>query len=363
MPELSQLRICFLAGTLAQGGAERQLYYIVESLRSAGAEVSILSLTVGEFWEARLAALGATVHHVGSSPSRLCRAREISRTVRRIRPDVVHSQHFFTNIYAVIAARWTRVREVGSIRNDAVHEVGEHSRLLGLASLRLPRTLAVNSRQGERNAVGLGVSVARLSYLPNVIDPDRFQVARAAQSGELRICCVARLVPQKRIDVLLRALDALRRRTAARFTATIVGSGPERASLESLARELELTPDHVVFAGSVADPAAYYEQADVAVLASDWEGTPNVLLEAMASGLPVVATAVGGIPEIVTHGITGLLAPAGNPDEFADRLSTLCETSELRRELGDNARRYVVQHHSPAVLPGYLQRLYSAALA
>src|SRR3990172_765683 len=123
MRDIAQLRICFLAGTLDQGGAERQLYYILRSLCAAGADVSLLTLMQGEYWESRIAALGIPIHFVGHSASRIGRALEIRRLVRRLRPDVVHSQHFYTNLYAVMASRFFRTREVGALRSDVTHEV------------------------------------------------------------------------------------------------------------------------------------------------------------------------------------------------------------------------------------------------
>lgn len=363
MRSLSDIKFCFLAGTLGQGGAERQLYFILKSLRNANADVTLLSLTEGEYWEEPIKQLGIPIRYVGGPASRVARCAKIAGVVREIRPDIVHSQHFYTNLYAVAAARWALCREVGSLRSDVIHEISAHSRALGTASLRLPRMLAVNSQCGRENAMRLGVRASRLQLLPNAVEMNGSGNLARREATTLATCFVGRLTPLKRGDVFLRALAAARPALRQPITATIVGDGPDRARLEEVVRELELPGHTVRFAGAVADPTAYYHQADVAVLTSDWEGTPNVILEAMAAGLPVVATAVGGVADLVRHGETGLLAPAGDVNALAGHLRTLAADPDMRRALGDNARRVVAAEYSFDALSGNLQRLYNAALA
>src|SRR5262249_2475156 len=142
----SQLRVCFLAGTLGQGGAEQQLFYLLKTLRGQGATVRLLSLMRGEFWEAPIAEFGVEVRWVGQSDSRLARLGRIIREARAFRPQILQSQHFYTNLYAAAAGRALGVREIGALRCDGSSEVAEHGRALGKLSLRWPRLIAANSR-------------------------------------------------------------------------------------------------------------------------------------------------------------------------------------------------------------------------
>src|SRR5215510_2403397 len=105
MLDLPKLNICFVAGTLGQGGAERQLYYMLRELRENGATPRLLSLTRGEFWESRISELGVPITWIGESPSRLKRLSKIIATLRAEPPDVLQSQHFYTNLYVAGAAR------------------------------------------------------------------------------------------------------------------------------------------------------------------------------------------------------------------------------------------------------------------
>ena len=121
------LRICFLAGTLGQGGAERQLYYMLEELQQAGLRVTLLCLTQGEFWERRITELGVRCVWVGQKQSRLWRLFRIFQELRQERPDIVQSQHFYTNLYAAVAGRILGLPTIGAIRSDVFGEVRDNA--------------------------------------------------------------------------------------------------------------------------------------------------------------------------------------------------------------------------------------------
>jgi glycosyltransferase involved in cell wall biosynthesis len=363
MPDLSDLKVCFIAGTLGQGGAERQLFCILDVLRQNGAQPRLLSLTQGEFWEERIRELGVPITWVGQSGSKLARLRRIITETRRHRPDVLQSQHFFTNLYTVAAARMLNIPEIGAIRSDGINDVRSNGRVLGSMSLRMPKLIAVNSRTALRNAISLGVPPGRLQFLPNVVDTEHFNPLLRTESNKVRLVTVGRLVAPKRVDRFLSVLARVKRETAVALTATIVGDGTDRKELERQAVDLGLGPETLRFAGTVADVASAYNDADIFVLTSDHEGTPNALLEAMASGLPVVATRVGGVPELVRNGETGYLADPQNESEMVRGLISLIQDRGLRIALGHNAREYVAQNHSTIGLTDGLKAIYSVALS
>lgn len=363
MKNLKGLRIAFIVGTLGQGGAERQLFYIVKTLVEHGAHPQILCLTRGEFWEDRIRALGVPVTWVGQFPSRFIRLFRVIRELRRHPADIVQSQHFYTNLYAVAAARILGLGEIGAIRNDGFSEVLGNGRLLGPLSLRTPRIIAANSQQGIQNAIKLGGSAKRLFFLPNVVDTDYFKALGHRNDHKIRLLSVGRLVRQKRLDRFLFILAKVKTSAKVPVSGLIVGDGPLRSALEQQARVLGLLPDDVEFLGQVSDMRQIYRESDILVLTSDHEGTPNIILEAMASGLPVVATRVGGVPEIVRHGETGFLVEPEDEDGMVDAILTLIKNRDLRLKFGRAGREFVLVHHSLDKLPGYLQKLYELALA
>lgn len=174
------------------------------------------------------------------------------------------------------------------------------------------------------------------------LDPDAFHPpGTRAGAGPLRLLTVAQLVRRKGHAVLLEAL-ALLRAQGVDVTATFVGDGPERESLERLAAHLRLD---VRFAGAVGqgELGVYYADAQLFCLPTFAEGLPVVLMEAMASGLPVVSTSVMGVPELVEDGESGLLVSPGRKDQLADAIARLASAPELRERMGSAGRRAVVE--------------------
>jgi glycosyltransferase involved in cell wall biosynthesis len=361
MRSLDGLKVTFLAATLGHGGAERQLFYILRALRRAGALPRLIAFTQGEFWEGPIRELGVPVVTLPDG-SPLARLHGLVRALRQDRPDVLQSQHFHANLYAVVAARVLGLREIGAIRNDAVSEVRNVGGRMGRWSLLAPRVVAANSRAAIQNAVALGAKPRRLVLLPNVLDTERFAPPPQRPPKPVRVLLVGRLHPDKRVDRFISIVAKLRERTKIPFQAIIVGHGPDRANLEEQAACLGLSRDWMEFRGAAADVVPAYQQASVLVLTSQREGTPNVVLEAMACGLPVVATSVGGVPEIVQHGETGFLAGAEDENEMIEPLLELVQDAALRNRMGLLARAHIEEHYSMERLPAYLVNLYQAAL-
>jgi glycosyltransferase involved in cell wall biosynthesis len=357
MQHLSQLKVCFLAGTLSQGGAERQLYYMVRVLKQAGVQVRVLCLAEGEYWFDKIQALNVPVVCVGNSNSRIGRLRNILRELKSAPPDILQSQHFYTNAYAALAARRLGLQEIGAMRNDGASEVQDCGGLFGRLNLHLPRMLAANSRPAIAYAEACGIAKEKLFFLPNVVD--RSQLTQTPRLRlPVQIVLVGRLEAQKRVDRFLRVLAQLKESSTTPIKGVIVGTGSLRDELLGLAGQLGLLPDAVEFRGPTGDIKAVYEQSDILALTSDHEGTPNVVLEAMAAGLPVVATRVGGIPDIIQHGITGFLSAPQEESCLIEPLLKLIGAPRLREQVGRAARAHVEAHHSPESLLQKLTTLY-----
>ncbi len=195
-----------------------------------------------------------------------------------------------------------------------------------------------------------GTDAAKILLAPHGVNTERFAPAsgpRGADDATLRILAVGRLVPKKGYPVLFRALAQLVGE-GRDVSCTIVGAGPERDELESLASRLGIT-SNIRFLGALPATAvaASYHEADVFVQASvvmangDRDGIPNSLLEAMASGVPVVASDVAGIPEVITPEC-GLLVPPGDPAALAEALRRLHDEPELRARVGAAGRRHMI---------------------
>ena len=210
----------------------------------------------------------------------------------------------------------------------------------------------------------------RFRVVPIGLDLHRFLRPSAKAATALRDQCgagaddvllafVGRLVPIKRVDLVLRAVAAVRREGVP-IRLMIVGDGPERASLEQLARRLAID-DVAHFLGYLPDTSAAAAAADIAILASDNEGTPVALIEAAAAGRPAVATAVGGVPDVVIPG-AGVIVPAGDHAALAGAVVRLARDAELRAKMGARAREHVVGTFSIERLLTDVEQLYDELL-
>lgn len=200
-----------------------------------------------------------------------------------------------------------------------------------------PREVSVDERQALRRKLGIA-------------------------GDELVMLAVGRLSLEKGHHDLVKATAMLRDLDpSAKFKLVIVGDGPERESLTQAVTQQDLDRQ-ILFIGHVGDVAPFYAIADVLALTSHSEGSPNVLLEAMSAGIPAVATAVGGVPEIAIAEENALIVPARDPQRFASALHRVLSDPELRRTLGENARRHVVDHFSPASYADSLVKIYQELL-
>jgi glycosyltransferase involved in cell wall biosynthesis len=204
-----------------------------------------------------------------------------------------------------------------------------------------------------RDLRGKGVAADRLRVLRNPVRPTApaSDAEKSRLRGELKLndasvlLSVGRLSQEKGHADLLRALAQMRAAQGAAFQSrlVIVGDGPERNSLQGLCSKLTL--DEVVrFAGFQADVRPYYGIADVFVLPSHSEGSPNVVLEAMAAGVPMVAAAVGGLPEVLSDEVNALLVPKQNVSALANAITRLLSDERLRQRLVENGEQVVEQH-------------------
>ena len=348
------LRVALVAGTLGRGGAERQLVHAVAALSEAGHEPAVFSLTRGEAMETELLELGVPPIWVGQSQQPALRTARLLTAVSRFRPHVIQSAHFFGTLYVTIAGRVHGALAIGAIRSDLDYEFqtnGHWARPL----LAAPPDLITNSQRGRRAAIASGRREHTVHVVPNAIALDEFdrQAGRPVSRDPLGpgpiALAVGSLLPVKRMDRFVRAL-ARARQTSPDLRGRILGDGPERARLEALAVSLGLSPADLDFAGARDDVPAQLAQAAFLVLASDHEGFPNAVLEAMAAGRPVIATPCGDVPELVRSGASGFVVGFDDVDAMADRMVQLAADLELRLLQGTVARRTAEQYDRSALV-------------
>jgi glycosyltransferase involved in cell wall biosynthesis len=290
-------------------------------------------------------------------------AREVwsfGRWCRAKRVAVVHTAEVSANIFGLPGAALGGV----PVRIGNRREINPDKTLTTIATQRAAymcaHRIVANSAAAAARLQAEGVSARKITVVRNGLDVERF-VPRARRAAPRHVVVVAHLRREKGHDVLVDAAPhVLRRFPDARFD--IVGEGPEMDPLLRRVRERGVAHAFTFF-GHRDDVAERLAASDIFVLPSRSEASPNALLEAMAAGLPVVASAVGGIPELVDDSRTGFLVPAGNARVLAERICQLMADSSRGARIGDAARRDVASRFSFDRMTAEFERIYLGELA
>jgi glycosyltransferase involved in cell wall biosynthesis len=288
--------------------------------------------------------------------------RRLKKVIREFRPDVIHAHSSKAGVLARLAGRSSRTPVVLSPHNFAyrAYEGSAAARLVFFVIERLlaPLTSHLHAICEDEyiNALRWRMASSRKSSIvPNGIDLDPFLGISHEGDSALVVGSYARLRPPKRHDLLLQAAAALAPAVPG-FEVAIIGEGPQRPELEEMAREVGLA-DRTRFLDDPG-PVGALSDIDIFVLASSHEVYPIALMEAMAAGCAVVATAVGGVPEMIDHGRTGLLVPPGRADRLAEELERMLKDDDLRARLADAARREARSRFTAETMAKAIEAMY-----
>lgn len=353
------IRVGLVIGQLSYGGAESQAYELARGLASRHDVVVYCLSSSSEPYGTRLADAGIAVRKLVARGSLdVTRVARLAGHLRRDRIEVAHAFLFNASAYAYLATRLIpRVRFVASARN-CKPEPSPVRRAVMRRAFRAADAVICNSRQvaefAERH---YAARVERVRVVYNGVDAARFAGTRQTHEG-VRIGTIGRIEAQKNLGMFLRAA----REVSAAFPGArfdIAGAGSLRDEMTGMARELGLAA-RVRFVGPVAEVPDFLAGLDQFWLTSDWEGTPNVVLEAMAAGVPVIATAVGGTPEIIESDRTGILVAAGDVASLVAAASRLMHDRRAAEEMSERARVAVTDRFSiPAMVHG-TERVYES---
>ena len=353
------------------GGRRLRVLHVVFSLDSGGLENGVVNLC-NRLSPERFAPAICTFFGGGALESRVDRSRveffnvqrrwkndptlplRLALQLRRRRFEIVHTHSWGTLVEGVLAAKLARVPivvhgEHGLLDGQRRHIVMQ--RWLWSATDQL---LSVSAPLADRMSRLVGLPRHNIDVVTNGVDTDRFrpagdlQAERRASFGlppqGLLLGMVARLVPVKNCLGVIQAVARLRHE-GLHVSLALAGDGPLRDELVRAAHDLRID-DCVYFLGNIIDVDRLYQAIDIFVLNSHSEGMSNTILEAMASGRPIVATDVGSNPELVVAGRTGMLVPADDVGILTDTLMDLIRNPDMRKELGVAARRRAEDEYS-----------------
>lgn len=369
------IRVCYLIDQLRTGGTETQLLSLIKHVDRSRVSPFLCLLDGGDRASQALEPEDCPVIRCGVRsllrPRSLLKARRLASQLRAWKIDVLQVHFPDSTYFGVLSAWLAGTRRVVRTRRDLFYWVTPAHRrwgrrLDGFCNRFLVDAMVVNSEAVRAKAVEDERPTARnITVIPNGLDLAGYVRLRyeskpteRTRDRRVRVGMIAMLRPEKRIDLFIQAAQQLvAQRPNVCFE--IAGDGPERRRLENHIDQSRLG-DFVLLRGKVDDVPAFLARLDVAVLCSDTEGCSNALIEYMAAGLPVVATAVGGNKELIDHGRTGLLTPPGDATALADAISELVASPRKVHQLGLAAQRYAHEHFEITTVAKRYAEFYEA---
>ncbi len=353
------------------GGAERQLAALAPLLRQRGVEIQVITRRYPGMSEYEMID-GVPVYRLPipgpKAVASLVFTLSALSLLNRLKPDLIHAHELLSpTTTAAAAKRWLGIPVVAKVlRGGMLGDLAKLQRGFGgvrrmTAFKRLVDGFIVISQEIEQELLLWGVPTAKRFFIPNGVDTHRFKPVSPATKQLLRprlglpqgpvALYTGRFVAEKCLDQLISVWPQVRV-IFPQAHLLLAGSGPQEAALRRMAG------DGVMFLGQVEDVLPYLQAADLFVLPSATEGLSNAMLEALATGLPVVATEVGGAPDVIKHRESGWLVLPRQADDLANALITLFNLEEMRLNLGAKGRRKVVAEYSLEATADRLVALY-----
>jgi glycosyltransferase involved in cell wall biosynthesis len=359
------------------GGAERQLQQLAPRLKDLGFDLLILTRHEKGLKHFEMID-GVPVHRLPASGPKPWAAATFTLAalwrLSRLRPDVIHAHEILSPASIAMYSKPLLRRPVlvkilrGGARGD-IYKLRRrpfwksHLRRL----VRAVDAFIVISHEIDAELAALAVSPQKRFFLPNGVDTVRCSPVSEERKRKLRVALslplqdvivmyAGRLVPEKRIDHLLQIWQDVRSKFPLSHL-LVVGGGEEQSRLEAM------RVDGVQFTGQVEDAVPYLQASDLFALPSSTEGLSNSMLEAMSCGLPVLATTVGGAPDVIEHQTSGWLVPPDDVDGLQQGLESLLSEEALRFSLGSNARQRILSSFSLDSIARHLAGLYQQLMA
>jgi glycosyltransferase involved in cell wall biosynthesis len=356
--------VFLMTNSFDTGGSERQFAALAGSLDANLFRVSIGCVTkrggfldgLGDVTEFPL---GGNLYGARSMQARL----RLARHLRHVRTSVAHAFDFYTNLTLIPAARLARVPVViGSQRQlgDLLTPAKSRAQLAALAWC---DRVVCNSRAAADRLIERGIQETKISIIRNGLPPANFAHTLPAlprRSSLLRVGMIARMnTESKNHRIFLRAAARLKN-AFPELEFILAGDGPLRPEFERLANDLGIL-DRIRFLGDRQDIPAILASIDVSVLPSASESLSNVIIESMAAGIPVVATGVGGNPELVTES-RGVLVTPGDDQCLSAAIERLLHDAPMRTALGRDAKRFAAANFTIAAMRQHHEELYADLL-
>jgi L-malate glycosyltransferase len=355
-----------MVNNLETGGSERQFTNLANALDGGLFDVRLGCLKrTGEFLS-QIAKIeefdrGASFYTLQSHLTRVA----LAKYLRRHKVVVAHSFDFYANVMLIPAARLAGVPLVIGSHRQLGDLLSPMKRRVQAALFRLCDRVICNSHAASKALIEHGLPSSKVAVIPNGISDASFartEPALPRSSDILRVGMIARMNDPCKNHVAFLRVAARLAANVSNVEFLLVGDGLLRPSLEKMTQDLGLA-NRTRFLGNREDIPAVLASMDVLVLPSRSESLPNVIIESMAAGVPVVATSVGGVPELVKEGETGFLVPPEDDDRLLAAVERLLASPRLRAEFGERSRRLALANYSLNTIRDRYEELYTSLLA
>ncbi len=361
--ERPPIRVAFCITDLDVGGAERMFVELVTRLDRRRWEPRVFCLSGPGALVERLQASNVPVTCLGAKNARnLGVIWQLARELKKFRPALIQNFLFHANLVGRMAAWWARVPHVVCGIRVAERRSRVPLWLDRLTQGFVDHNVCVSRRVAEFSIHHSGLKASKVSVIQNGVDAQRFAAATAVDRASLGLTAsplvlfVGRLDSQKAPFVLLEAFERLVARHAD-WQLLFVGEGPLRLAIADWIAEHRLQSS-IHLAGWRSDVAELLKTADVLVLPSLWEGMPNIVLESMASGLPVVVSRVEGTEELIRDGETGLLTSPGSVEELEQRIEQILMGRDFSTSLANAAQQTIFKGFTLEAMVSSYEQLY-----
>ncbi len=362
-----KIRLLHLIAPTQFGGAERVLLGLADQIHTDRFQISIGSFVNARFRNNEFLDI-LKRRNIPGATFWLRRTFDfeniprIARFIRRREIDILHTHGYRSDIMGLLAARITGRPVVSTLHGwvPIDSKLRLYERADKLALFFFDRIIAV-SEEIRRTLRAAGVPGRKIIKLHNAIQVEENADGNGGEGGrerlgEFRIGMIGRLSPEKNVDSFLRTASLLGKKHG-HLKFVIAGDGPERERLERLSAGLGLS-SKVTFMGFVKDPEPIYRTLDLLVIASSTEGIPLVLLEAMKHSVPVISTRVGGVPEVISSGVDGILIDRADPRLLGEAVETLLMDREKHAAIARKAREKIARSFNQTIWIREIEKIY-----
>lgn len=362
--------IAFFISSFHAGGAETQFWNLVKSIDRSKYRVYVVQLSYKNRISTKDESLDAgdseVVTFYRKNKFDFISVLKVASYIRKNKIDIIQSMLFMDNQYARLAGLLSRARVVTSIRGEIAPMLGKFKTRVELSTQFLSRKIVVNSQWLKQYMIKLGTKESKLVVVYNGVDLIRFKKDHDVEqlkkqlkipSNKIIIGIAARLHPMKDHITFFNFLKKLLTKNQ-NIVALVVGGGALEDELKAHCEKIGIK-NNTKFTGEINNIQLYYKLMDILVLTSSWgESFPNVLLEAMASGTPVVATNVSAVPEIINEGFNGYMVDVGNYTQICDKVNGLIGNKDDYIAIANNGKNFVEKFNIDQMRLNF-EKLYS----